>query len=57
VALAIAVLRISNRTGSRKKGKVASIPEAIQVLAADGVETLAAGIATSTSSSAPPAGT
>src|SRR4051812_39688329 len=41
VALVITVLRISNRTGSKKKGKVASIPEAVEILTPDGVETLA----------------
>src|SRR3954469_12574544 len=46
VALVITVLRISNRTGSRKKGKVASIPEAVEILTPDGVETLAARTAT-----------
>ncbi len=46
VALAITVLRISNRTGSRKKGQVGSIPEAVEVLTPDGVETLATGITT-----------
>jgi putative nucleotidyltransferase with HDIG domain len=46
VALVTAVLRIANRTGSRKKGKVASIPEAVEILTPDGVETLAARTAT-----------
>src|SRR3989440_1163260 len=46
VALVIAVLRIANRTGSRKKGKVASIPDAVEILTPDGVETLAARTAT-----------
>jgi putative nucleotidyltransferase with HDIG domain len=46
VALVITVLRIANRTGSRRKGKVASIPEAVEVLTPDGVETLAAQAAT-----------
>src|SRR5437667_835534 len=46
VALVITVLRIANRTGSKKKGKVASIPEAVEILTPDGVETLAARTAT-----------
>src|SRR5919206_4608399 len=41
VSLVITVLRIANRTGSKKKGKVASIPEAVEILTPDGVETLA----------------
>jgi putative nucleotidyltransferase with HDIG domain len=46
VALVIAVLRIANRTGNRKKGKIASIPEAVDILSPEGVETLAARTAT-----------
>jgi putative nucleotidyltransferase with HDIG domain len=46
VALVITVLRIANRTGSKKKGKVAGIPEAVEILTPDGVETLAARTAT-----------
>jgi putative nucleotidyltransferase with HDIG domain len=46
VALVITVLRISNRTGSRKKGRVASIPEAVEILTPGGVETLAQRTAT-----------
>jgi putative nucleotidyltransferase with HDIG domain len=46
VALVITVLRISNRTRSKKKGKVASIPQAVEVLTPDGVETLAQRTAT-----------
>src|SRR4051794_26199374 len=46
VALVITVLRISNRTGSKKKGKVAGIPEAVEILTPDGVETLAQRTAT-----------
>src|ERR671922_252171 len=42
VALVITVLRIANRTASRKKGKIASIPEAVEILSPEGVETLAA---------------
>jgi putative nucleotidyltransferase with HDIG domain len=41
VALVVAVLRMANRAGSRKKGKVASIPEAVEILTPDGVEALA----------------
>src|ERR671917_101035 len=42
VALVITVLRIANRNAARKKGKVASIPEAIEILSPEGVETVAA---------------
>ena len=38
----ITVLRIGNRNSQRKKGKIANIPEAIEVLSPEGVETLAA---------------
>src|SRR5258705_7834939 len=41
VALVIAVLRISNRARSPKKGKVASIPEAVSILTPGGGEALA----------------
>src|ERR687889_1486333 len=46
VALVITVLRIANRTAQRKKGKIASIPEGVEVLSPEGVETLAARTAT-----------
>jgi putative nucleotidyltransferase with HDIG domain len=46
VALVITVLRIANRNAQRKKGKVASIPEAVEILSPEGVETLAARAAT-----------
>ena len=46
VALVITVLRIANRTAQRKRGKVASIPDAVEVLTPEGVETLAARTAT-----------
>src|SRR3954464_7631910 len=46
VALVITVLRIANRNATRKKGKVAGIPEAIEILSPEGVETLAARAAT-----------
>jgi putative nucleotidyltransferase with HDIG domain len=46
VALVITVLRIANRTAQRKKGKIASIPEAVGILTPEGVETLAARTAT-----------
>jgi putative nucleotidyltransferase with HDIG domain len=46
VALVITVLRIANRTAQRKKGKIASIPEAVEILSPEGVETLAARSAT-----------
>jgi putative nucleotidyltransferase with HDIG domain len=41
VALVIAVLRIANRARSSKKGKVASIPDAVAILTPAGVEALA----------------
>jgi putative nucleotidyltransferase with HDIG domain len=47
VSLAITVLRIANRTApGRRKGKIAGIPEAVEVLTPDGVEALAARTAT-----------
>src|ERR671911_979334 len=46
VALVITVLRIANRNAPRKNGKIASIPEAIEILSPEGVETLAARTAT-----------
>lgn len=46
VALVITVLRIANRTTQRKKGKIATIPEAVDILSPEGVETLAARSAT-----------
>ncbi|MEJ7715028.1 MAG: HDOD domain-containing protein [Thermoleophilaceae bacterium] len=43
VALAITVLRLANTTApGRKKGKVAGIPEAVELLSPDGVEALVA---------------
>jgi putative nucleotidyltransferase with HDIG domain len=42
VALVITVLRIANRSAQRKKGKIASIPDAVEILTPEGVETLAA---------------
>jgi putative nucleotidyltransferase with HDIG domain len=42
VALVITVLRIANRSAQRKKGKITSIPEAVEILSPDGVEALAA---------------
>ncbi|HWH46084.1 MAG TPA: HDOD domain-containing protein [Thermoleophilaceae bacterium] len=41
VALVIAVLRIANRAQSPLKGKVASIPKAVEILTPGGVEALA----------------
>src|SRR3712207_1194434 len=41
VALAIAILRIANRAQSPKKGKIASIPGAVEVLTPAGMEALA----------------
>ena len=46
IALVISVLRVANRNGARKKGKIASIPEAVDVLTPEGVEALAARHAT-----------
>jgi putative nucleotidyltransferase with HDIG domain len=46
VALVITVLRIANRTAARKKGKIATIPEAVEVLSPEGVEALALRTAT-----------
>jgi putative nucleotidyltransferase with HDIG domain len=46
VALVITVLRIANRTAQRKRGKIASIPEAVEALTPEGVEALAARAAT-----------
>jgi putative nucleotidyltransferase with HDIG domain len=46
VALVITVLRIANRNAQRKKGKIASIPDAVEILSPEGVETLAARTAT-----------
>jgi len=42
VALVVTVLRIANRAVQRKRGKIASIPEAVEVLSPDGVEAIAA---------------
>lgn len=41
VALVIAVLRIANRARSPRKGKIAAIPDAVNVLTPGGVEALA----------------
>ena len=46
VALVITVLRIANRDALRKKGKIAAIPAAVEILTPEGVETLAARAAT-----------
>jgi putative nucleotidyltransferase with HDIG domain len=46
VSLVIAVLRLANSTAPRKKGKIAAIPEAVEVLTPEGVEALAARTAT-----------
>src|SRR4051794_12651002 len=42
VSLVIAVLRIANRAANPKKGKVATIPQAVEILTPSGVEALAA---------------
>jgi putative nucleotidyltransferase with HDIG domain len=42
VALVTTVLRMANRMGSRRKGKIASVPEAVDLLTPEGVEQLAA---------------
>src|SRR6266480_3291981 len=41
VSLVIAVLRIANRAPAAKRGKIASIPEAMKLLTPSGVEALA----------------
>ena len=41
VSLVIAVLRIANRAPAAKRGRIASVPEAIQLLTPSGVEALA----------------
>jgi HD-like signal output (HDOD) protein/DNA-binding CsgD family transcriptional regulator len=41
VSLVIAVLRIANRAASPKKGRIASIPKAVEILTPGGVEALA----------------
>jgi putative nucleotidyltransferase with HDIG domain len=46
VALVIAVLRIANRARSPKRGKIATIPKAVEVLTPGGVEALASRTAT-----------
>jgi putative nucleotidyltransferase with HDIG domain len=46
VSLVITVLRIANRAAQRKRGKIGSIPDAIDVLTPEGVEALAARAAT-----------
>jgi putative nucleotidyltransferase with HDIG domain len=46
VSLVITVLRIANRSAQRKRGKIAGIPEAVEILTPEGVETLAARTAT-----------
>src|SRR3712207_6732139 len=46
VALLVTVLRVANRTAGRKKGKVAGIPEAVEILSPDGVDTLVSRTAT-----------
>jgi putative nucleotidyltransferase with HDIG domain len=46
VALVIAVLRIANRARSPKRGKIAAIPKAVEVLTPGGVEALATRTAT-----------
>jgi putative nucleotidyltransferase with HDIG domain len=46
VALVITVLRVGNQSAQRKRGKIASIPDAVEILTPGGVETLAARAAT-----------
>jgi putative nucleotidyltransferase with HDIG domain len=41
VALVIAVLRMANRMSSKRKGKIAAVPEAVELLTPEGVEQLA----------------
>ncbi len=42
VALVTTVLRMANRLSSKRKGKIGSVPEAVQLLTPEGVEQLAA---------------
>ena len=44
VAMLVTVLRMANRMAGKKKGKVASVPEAVEILTPDGVEQLASRI-------------
>ena len=46
VSLVIAVLRIANRNAQRKRGKIASIPDAVAILTPEGVEAVASRTAT-----------
>jgi putative nucleotidyltransferase with HDIG domain len=46
VSLVIAVLRIANRAQSQRKGKIATVPKAVELLTPAGVEALAARTAT-----------
>ena len=45
IALVVAILRLANRVGSKRRGQVFTIPQAIEVLTPDGVEMLAKRIA------------
>jgi putative nucleotidyltransferase with HDIG domain len=40
VALVIAVLRLANAKGKKRKGKIASVPEAVELLTPEGIERL-----------------
>src|SRR5687767_6961362 len=42
VALVTTVLRMANRMASKKKGRIGSVPEAVELLTPEGVEQLAA---------------
>jgi len=44
VALLVMVLRMANRSAGKKKGKISSVPEAVEVLTPEGVEQLASRI-------------
>ena len=46
VALVITVLRLANRTAGRKKSKIATVPDAVELLTPEGVETLVSRTAT-----------
>src|SRR5947209_15895767 len=46
VSLVIAVLRIANRAQAPKKGKIATVPEAVEILTPSGVEALASRVNT-----------
>ena len=46
VALLVTLLRVANRTAGRMQGKIAAVPDAVEVLTPEGVETLVSNTAT-----------